>query len=133
MSNLQMDYLYGLLCVHIYSTHLWFYLLFSKFTWFAYSPSGQKIIVSLKSFWNSYISACIYREIYFLFLKRFKRFIYLRERKNEWGVVGGRGRQVDFVLSGEPKAKLNPWPLRSWPKPKIKSWMLNQLSHPGAP
>ena len=27
---------------------------------------------------------------------------------------------------------LNSWIFRSWPAPKIKSWMLNWLSHPGA-
>ena len=27
----------------------------------------------------------------------------------------------------------NSWTVRSWPEPKIKNWMLNQLSHSGTP
>ena len=37
------------------------------------------------------------------------------------------------MLSAEPNVGLNPTTLGSWPGPKPKSQMLNQLSHPGTP
>ena len=72
--------------------------------------------------------------ICYLFL--FLRFIYLfeRERKREWAGKEWRERDKQTpLLSGKSNAGLDPKTLRLRPELKPKSWVLNQLSHPGAP
>ena len=70
------------------------------------------------------------------------RFIYLfeRERKSSWAHTpvrgtGDKGERISRRLCAEHGAQCGTWPhdpeIRTWAE--IKSWTLNQLSHPGAP
>ena len=78
----------------------------------------------------------------FFFLTFIYLFIFERERESVW--VGRRQRERERERERESQAGSAlsaqilscgsiPQTMRSWPDPKSRAWMLNQLSHPGVP